>query len=171
MQSFCCYFFCQSKSAANQRTNLLYFSRGINVETESWIGLLFTIYDCIMPKVQEQEGKKADLSWFCQVCRHVVSDRSNNSGASWPSLIYTQLYQTSEPFHLTVVSLTEKQKFSSEKKKKTYAEVQNIPKDCSSALFIQIGKQFPSSVCFVLYNRPGCDKLGVDWVFVSKALI
>lgn len=118
MQSFCCYFFCQSKSAANQRTNLLYFSRGINVETESWIGLLFTIYDCIMPKVQEQEGKKADLSWFCQVCRHVVSDRSNNSGASWPSLIYTQLYQTSEPFHLTVVSLTENRNFLLKKKKR-----------------------------------------------------
>lgn len=43
-----------------------------------------------------------------------------------------------------------------------YAEVENAPRDCSLALLTQIRKQFPPGVCSVLYNSPGCDKLGVD---------
>ena len=117
--------------------------------------------------------KSSHLSWFCQVCRHVVSDRSNNSGASWPSLIYAQLYQTSEPLHLTVAFLMEKQFFSSGgREKKASVAAENVPKDCSSALFTQIGEWFPPGVYLVLYSRSSCDKLGVETsVFLSGALI
>lgn len=60
--------------------------------------------------------------------------------------------------------------FWKEKKKKmTYAEVENIPKDCSSALFTQIGKQFPPGVCFVLYNRTWLWQVGGSFEFCKRS--
>ena len=51
-------------------------------------------------------------------------------------------------------------------------EAENVPKDCSSALFTQIGKWFPPGVYLVLYSRSSCDKLGAETsVFESGALI
>lgn len=118
---------------------------------------------------RNRKKKNSHLSGFCQECRHSVSDRSNDFGASWMSLIHTALSQTSEPFRLTVVFLIKKQNFSSEETK--YSEVESAPGDCSQDWLTQIGKQFPPGVCFVLCNRPGCDKLGVDCIFLNGALI
>lgn len=52
-----------------------------------------------------------------------------------------------------------------------YTEVENAPRDSSLALLTQIRKQFPPGVCSVLENSPAYDKLGVDHIFVTRALI
>lgn len=120
------------------------------------------------PNVQEQKKEAViypDSAKYVGTWYQMDQIISGLHGCHWSTHSSTRLLS----LFTWPLSSQQKSRIFSEKTK--YAEVANTPKDCLSALLTQIRKQFPPGVCFALYNRPGCDKLGGDWILISGALI